>query len=172
VLGHAQTAGAEPRPFHAHGASLRKSSVNRLPDLPTPSAAQPSPGVQHDTTICNSAPSEILALIALRARAAVLARGRAIIDANLPLLDRFFAEWAEHFAWARPRAGSVAFPRLRADLPIERFAAELIEAEGVLLLPGSVYDHPGNHFRLGFGRADLPEALAGLERFASTRLRG
>ena len=122
------------------------------------------------TTICNGAPSEILALIALRAQEAVLARGRAIIDANLPLLDRFFAEWADHFAWVRPRAGSVAFPRLRADLPIERFAAELIEAEGVLLLPGSVYDHPGNHFRLGFGRADLPEALAGLERFAAARL--
>ena len=51
-------------------------------------------------------------------------------------------------------------------MPIDRFATELVEAEGVLLLPGSTFGHPGNHFRLGFGRTDLPEALAGLERFA------
>jgi aspartate/methionine/tyrosine aminotransferase len=121
-------------------------------------------------TICNGAPSEILALIALRAREAVLARGRALIDANLVHLDRFFAERADQFAWVRPRAGSVAFPRLLAAVPIDQFAADLIEREGVLLLPGAVYDHPGNHFRLGFGRTDLPAALAGLERFADARL--
>jgi aspartate/methionine/tyrosine aminotransferase len=49
----------------------------------------------------------------------------------------------------------------------DRFATELVEAEGVLLLPGSRFGQPGNHVRLGFGRVDLPEALAGLERFAS-----
>ena len=53
---------------------------------------------------------------------------------------------------------------------IDDFAAELVEAEGVLLLPGSRFGHPGNHFRLGFGRTDLPDALAGLERFADRRL--
>ena len=35
----------------------------------------------------------------------------------------------------------------------------------MLLLPGSVYDFPGNHFRLGFGRTRLPEALERLEHF-------
>src|SRR5439155_1588066 len=43
------------------------------------------------TTICSSAPAEILALIGLRARDRVLARSRRIVEANLPLLDRFFA---------------------------------------------------------------------------------
>jgi hypothetical protein len=28
-----------------------------------------------------------------------------------------------------------------------------------------VIGHDGNHVRIGFGREDLPEALAGLERF-------
>jgi len=118
-------------------------------------------------TICNSAPSEVLALIALRARDTVLARGRALIATNLAHLDRFFADWAATLTWVRPRAGSVAFPRLRADLPIDRVCAELVEQEGVLLLPGSVFDYGGNHSRLGFGRADLPQALAGLERCLS-----
>lgn len=125
------------------------------------------------TTICGSAPSEMLALIALRARDLVLGRSRAIIAANLPLLDDFFDRFQRQFSWVRPRAGSVAFPRLRDDSPgaIDRFCAELVETEGVLLLPGSRFEHPGNHFRVGFGRADMPRALDGLERFAS-RQRG
>lgn len=123
------------------------------------------------TSICNSAPSEILALIALRSREAVLARSHSIIEHNLEHLDRFFEDGRELFEWVRPRAGSIAFPRLLADLPVERFAAELVEQEGVLLLPGTLYDHPGNHFRIGFGRTNLPAALARLERFATGRFR-
>jgi aspartate/methionine/tyrosine aminotransferase len=122
------------------------------------------------TTICSSAPSEILALIALRQRDAVLARNRAIISENLVRLDRFFKQWNGIFSWVRPRAGSTAFPRLVGETPIERFAAELVEREGVLLLPGSLFDHPGNHFRIGFGRRNLPEALERLERFAAVTL--
>ena len=50
-------------------------------------------------------------------------------------------------------------------MPVDRFAEELLEAEGVLIAPGSIFGHPDNHFRLGFGRTDMPVALAGLERF-------
>ena len=123
------------------------------------------------TTICASAPSEVLTLAGLRARERVLARSRSIVAANLAHLDRFFAARPETFSWVRPRAGSVGFPRLLANIPIERFAAELVEAEGVLLLPGSLFGFAGNHFRLGFGRTDLPEALGRLESFADRRLR-
>ena len=123
------------------------------------------------TSICNSAPSEILALIALRAKDSILTRNRAIIAENLAHLDRFFAQYADIFAWVRPRAGSIAFPRLLRDIPVEQFTNELVQQQGVLLLPGTVYDHPGNHFRLGFGRTNMPEALARLERFTLERLR-
>jgi aspartate/methionine/tyrosine aminotransferase len=54
------------------------------------------------TTICSSAPSEVLALIGLRARQPVLARSRAIVAANLPVLDDFFARRADTFTWVRP----------------------------------------------------------------------
>lgn len=121
-------------------------------------------------TICNSAPSEILALIALRARGAILARSMAIIGANLPLVDDFFARRAGQFAWTRPRVGPIGFPRLLAPLPIAQFAEELVAAEGVMLLPGTVYDDGENHFRLGFARRNLPEALARLDRFCDARL--
>jgi aspartate/methionine/tyrosine aminotransferase len=65
----------------------------------------------------------------------------------------------------RPRGSSIAFPRLLGEASIDDFAARLVESEGVLVLPGSQFGHPGNHFRIGLGRADLPEALSGVERF-------
>jgi aspartate/methionine/tyrosine aminotransferase len=124
------------------------------------------------TTICSSAPSEVLALIGLRARDAVLARSRGIVDANLPILDGFFEEWADRFTWVRPRGGSIGFPRLTVPgVSIDDWAAGLVEAEGVLLLPGSQFGYGGNHFRLGFGRTDLPVALEALEGYAARTLR-
>jgi aspartate/methionine/tyrosine aminotransferase len=116
------------------------------------------------TTICNSAPSEILALIGLRARGRLIERARAIIDSNLVLLDEFFRRNAARFGWVRPRAGSVCFPELLAG-SIDAFAAELVEREGVLLLPASQFGFSGNNFRLGYGRADMPAALERLEGF-------
>ncbi len=123
------------------------------------------------TSGCNSAPSEILALAALRARDAVLGRSRALVAGNLAELDAFFEEWEGVFEWVRPRAGCVGFPRLVTGGPLEPFLAGLLDEEGVLLVPGSVYEHGGNHFRLGFGRADMPGALARLDRFARRSLR-
>jgi aspartate/methionine/tyrosine aminotransferase len=124
------------------------------------------------TTICSSAPSEILAIVALRARDRVLARSRMIVNANLDRLDGFFDDWADRFSWVRPAAGSIGFPRLTVPgVRIDDWAAELVETEGVLLLPGSQFGHGGNHFRIGFGRTDLPEALTRLEAFAERTLR-
>jgi aspartate/methionine/tyrosine aminotransferase len=124
------------------------------------------------TTICSSAPSEILALVGLRAKATILGRSRAIVAANLDHLDDFFEAWADRFSWVRPRAGSVGFPRLTVPgVSIDDWAAELVEAEGVLLLPGSQFGYGGNHFRLGFGRTDLPLALERLEAHATRTLR-
>ena len=119
------------------------------------------------TTICNSAPSEILALIGLRAADRLLDRTMGIVRSNLRRLDAFFAEHSGWIQWVRPRAGTVGFPRLRPDLDAGAFTAALVAAERVLLLPGSVFGHPGNHLRLGFGRRDLPDALARLTRFAA-----
>jgi aspartate/methionine/tyrosine aminotransferase len=124
------------------------------------------------TTICASAPSEILALIGLRARKVVLDRSRVIVEANLSRLDAFFDAWPDRFAWVRPRAGSVGFPRLTVPgIGIDDWAAGLVETEGVLLLPGSQFGFGGNHFRLVFGRTDLPQALERLEAHATRTLR-
>jgi aspartate/methionine/tyrosine aminotransferase len=120
-------------------------------------------------SICNSAPSEILALMALRAKEKILERNLLIVRRNLELLDRFFEKFPKIFAWKKPTAGSTAFPKLLLPLSVNEFTEDLIDREGVMLLPGSVYDFPGNYFRIGFGRKDMPEALNRLERYVKNR---
>jgi hypothetical protein len=41
----------------------------------------------------------------------------------------------------------------------------------VLILPGTLFDDTGNHFRLGFGRTNMPQALERLESYAARTLR-
>lgn len=123
------------------------------------------------TTICSSAPSEVLALIGLRARERVLERSRSIVAANLAILDEFFARRSDAFTWVRPRGGSTGFPRLVPDglagPSADAFAARLVEATGVLLLPSSTFGSGDSHFRIGLGRTDLPEALRKLDAFVA-----
>jgi len=116
------------------------------------------------TTICNAGPSEVLALIALRARRQVLERNLGIVRSNLALLDTFFARNADTLQWIRPRAGSVCFPRLIGG-DVEALTKSLVEREGVLLAPGSRFGYAGNYFRLGYGRRDMPAALERFEAF-------
>lgn len=116
------------------------------------------------TTICSSAPSEFLGTVALRQREKVVGRNLEIIRRNMALLDDFFARRCEMFDWARPQAGSIAFPRLLTTEDAAGFARRTVEQAGVLLVPGDLYDPVyRQHFRLGFGRANLPEALATLD---------
>jgi aspartate/methionine/tyrosine aminotransferase len=118
------------------------------------------------TTICNSAPSEFLATLALRHKDRVIARNRGIVLDNLQVLDAFFARHRDRFHWHRPQAGPIAFPSLLRERDAELFCQRLVREAGVLLLPGTVYDgaHSRN-FRIGFGRENLPEAIRRLEAF-------
>jgi aspartate/methionine/tyrosine aminotransferase len=116
------------------------------------------------TTICNSAPAEILAIIALKAKETILRRTRELIRKNLSSADDFFGRHKELFTWLRPKAGSVAFPILRKDIPVEQFCTNLVESKDLLVTPGSLFQHRGNHFRIGFGRKNFPEAIAILDR--------
>jgi len=116
------------------------------------------------TTICNSAPSEYLAELALRHRQKLVERNLEIIAGNLTLLDAFFGRHGDRFAWRRPKAGAIGFPRLLGE-DVENFCTTLVGSTGVLLLPGTLYEEDGNHFRIGFGRKNLPEGLSQLERF-------
>jgi aspartate/methionine/tyrosine aminotransferase len=116
------------------------------------------------TTICNSAPSEFLAEVAMRNRRKLSERNLGIIEQNLAVIDALFARYSSLFSWVRPQAGSMAFPRY-LDGNVAKFCDELVKEAGVLLLPGSIYDDSGNHFRLGLGRKNLPQAVERLEQY-------
>lgn len=129
---------------------------------------------KHYTSICNAGPSELLGAIALEAGARIQERNRAIIAANLPVFDAFFARHGELFTWTRPEGGCVAFPRYHGSEGVEVFCRRLVESAGVLLLPASVYASelatvPDDRFRLGVGRRDPEPALAAFDSWLATR---
>jgi aspartate/methionine/tyrosine aminotransferase len=127
---------------------------------------------KHYLSICNSAPSEVLAEIALKARDTLLARNRGLVIENLQRLDAFFARFESLFEWKAPKGGCVAFPRYLGSEGVEVFCRRLIEEAGVLLLPASIYrseltDTPRDRFRIGFGRANLPAGVQAMQAWLS-----
>ncbi|MEX1235784.1 MAG: pyridoxal phosphate-dependent aminotransferase [Roseovarius sp.] len=124
--------------------------------------------LKHYLSICNSGPSEHLALIALKARHQLLARNNAILDANLPKWDAFFARHPDLFEWRRPDGSCMGYPRYLGPEGVDAFARRLVEEAGVLVLPSTIYssdlgETPSDRFRIGFGRNGLDEGLAALE---------
>jgi len=111
------------------------------------------------TTICASAPSEILAIIGLRRRTEIVGRQLDRLRRNLDALDAFLAERRALFSWTRPRGGSVCFPRLLFTDDASAFCDTLVEQSGIMLVPSTLFAHGNQHVRIGFGRADLPEVL-------------
>jgi aspartate/methionine/tyrosine aminotransferase len=124
------------------------------------------------TTICSSAPSEILSLIALRARDRVVARSRTIVQRNLATLREFMTQHSEHLEWSAPRAGSTSFPRFRGDVDAERAAELFIDRAGVAVVPGARFQYDHAHFRVGLGRVDMAEALEHIDPLIATAAHG
>ncbi|MHB1356055.1 MAG: aminotransferase class I/II-fold pyridoxal phosphate-dependent enzyme [Anaerolineae bacterium] len=120
------------------------------------------------TTICSSAPSEVLSIIALRARNTIIARHLARISRNLELLDGFFEGYADLCEWVKPGAGTIGFPRLKGALNAADFCRKAVKEASIMLLPSTVYDYDNQHFRLGFGRENMPEALEIFKKFLNS----
>jgi len=117
------------------------------------------------TTICNSALSEFFSILALRNRDKIIKRNLDIINKNLNLLDKFFEDYRKYVVWVRPKAGSIAFPRLLIEQDVEEFCLDLLEKKGVLLMPSTKFDYGTSHFRIGFGRKNLPDALQHFDNY-------
>ncbi|HEY5427229.1 MAG TPA: aminotransferase class I/II-fold pyridoxal phosphate-dependent enzyme [Candidatus Tumulicola sp.] len=119
-------------------------------------------GFKDYVSMCNGAASEFLAKLALRHGDALIARVRAITQRNLDLLDVFFARRSTTFEWHRPRAGTTAFPRYLGG-SAERLCDDLVRRAGVLLLPSTAFDAGDDRVRVGYGRTNLPDALAAMD---------
>lgn len=117
------------------------------------------------TSICNSAPSEILAIIALRMKEKILARNREILLTNLNIFKEFMKRNQKALTWIPPEGGTMGVLKLLLPISVEAFAESLVAKKGVLIMPGSVFDLPGNFFRIGFGKRNMPEILDRLEDY-------
>ena len=45
------------------------------------------------------------------------------------------------------------------------FCLDLLKEKSVMLMPSTNYDYGDRHFRIGFGRKNMPEALRMLEQY-------
>ncbi len=130
--------------------------------------------VKHYLSICNSAPSEALAVIALNARDTILERNRGIVADNLSTLNEFFGEFPDVFEWRIPDGGCIGYPRYLGADGVETFCDRLVDETGVLLLPASVYQSaygpsPDDRFRIGYGRRNMHEALDALRGYLTRK---
>lgn len=126
------------------------------------------------TTFCAAGPSELLATIALRAHGALLERTRARCRANCEALETFLTGHADLISWRRPGATTISVAGIAAPLLArhggdpKRVLAHWRQRAGVLVVPGPAFGCAPERFRLGFGRADLPQALAALAAAGSS----
>jgi aspartate/methionine/tyrosine aminotransferase len=120
------------------------------------------------TSICNSAPSEFLSTLALRNRDKIVRRNRKIIAENIEICNHFFSNHADLFNWTAPKGESTAFPSFKKAVDVEKFCIDLVNQQGVLLLPGSYFDYGKQNFRIGLGRRNLPECLDRLDTYLKT----
>ena len=122
------------------------------------------------TTICASAPGEILSIIALENWQALTVRAVEIVRNNVGAARQFFARYPQLFEVDYPRCGTVSLAELRADMPVSEFSAAAVREQGLMILPGNIMQFNGNYFRLGFGRRALPHAFEPLEQFIHERM--
>jgi aspartate/methionine/tyrosine aminotransferase len=120
--------------------------------------------MKHYLSICNSAPSEVLARIALKARDHILRTNRDLCVNNLDHLGRFFSDYPDLYDWSEPDGGCVGLALYKGRDGVEEHCRSLIEQSGVLLLPSTLFQSglqpvPQNRFRVGFGRKDIEIGL-------------
>ncbi|MBL8955841.1 MAG: aminotransferase class I/II-fold pyridoxal phosphate-dependent enzyme [Myxococcaceae bacterium] len=105
-------------------------------------------------TICNSAPGELLATVALKHHEKLAARSRELVRANLTLFEAFARPHGINFV--RPTGGSVLFAHRKGG---ERWCEELLHLRGVCFAPGRLFGGDPDHFRVGLGRTTFAAGL-------------
>ena len=111
------------------------------------------------TSICNSAPGEFLAELALRNIETLLKRNRDILRANAGLAGEFFARRAGIMEWIPAIGGPTAFPCLLTG-SVEDMCNLSSADKSLMILPDRVFDVNEGRFRVGMGRKNFPTALA------------
>ncbi|MGE5243464.1 MAG: aminotransferase class I/II-fold pyridoxal phosphate-dependent enzyme [Betaproteobacteria bacterium] len=119
----------------------------------------------HDyTTISPGALSDALARRALEParRARILARTRAILNANFPVMAAWLDAHGGLFSYAPPDAGGIVYVRYHHPINSTELVTRLRERKSVLIVPGDHFGMDG-YLRIGYGD-ETDYMRAGLER--------
>ncbi|MGH2377908.1 MAG: aminotransferase class I/II-fold pyridoxal phosphate-dependent enzyme [Candidatus Limnocylindria bacterium] len=106
------------------------------------------------TTIASATVSEVLAEVALRRRAELLARTRGILTARWPVVEAWARRHAPKVHWTKPHAGAICFFGYSYDTDSVPFVERLIRERSTMIVPGAHF-LAERHLRIGFG---TPEA--------------
>lgn len=134
---------------------------------------------KHYLSICNSAPSERLSLIALQHRETILQRNREIARQGRAETQAFLSEYPALFETYEPDGGVVMYPRLLTNgtqaktSDVESFCRDMVEDIGAVLLPASIYkstltETPKDRFRIGYGRRNISDGLNAMRSYLNT----
>jgi len=122
------------------------------------------------TTICGSAPSELLAVIALRNRVNILNQQINRVRKNVAVLEAFIDQHREWFTWNPPLGGSICFPKMLGTDDTYTFCERLVAETGIMLAPSRVFQFGDHHVRIGFGRENFPRILDSFAKYIDRNL--
>ena len=111
------------------------------------------------TTLCNNAPGEILATIAMRNASDLLRRNHKIVLDNLNLAEKFFKKHKKLLHWIQPNGGSTAFPQLMKPFDVTEMCEKAMNEKELLIIGERAFGVTTNNFRVGLGRLDFKDAL-------------
>lgn len=119
-------------------------------------------------SICNSAPSEILSIIALNHMDKFILPNLEKIKRNVLIFKKFAAEHNVISSFIPPKAGSISFVKLNIENSPLDFSNRLVEEAGIMTVPAEMFEFPGKYIRIGFGRKDFPEVLDLFDHYLKT----
>jgi len=116
-------------------------------------------------SICNSAPSEILSIIALNNIDKFLPQNLKTIRENILLFNEFVAKHPIISSFTPPKAGSTGFIKLNIENSALEFSNNLVNETGIMTVPAEMFEQQGKYLRIGFGRRNFPEILDILDKY-------
>ena len=116
-------------------------------------------------TICNSAPSEVLSLIAINHKERFIMPNLTKIQKNISLLKKFKSEHPDFIDFIPPKAGSTCFAKLSIPESTLKFCRKLVENTGIMMVPSEIFEYGSGYVRIGFGRKNFPEILAIFDKY-------
>ena len=123
---------------------------------------------RHYNTISVGMLDDRFATLALAHRDKILGRSRALLRANLAILDAWVSA-EPRLSYVKPKSGTTALVKYNLPIPSTEFCTRLLAQTGVMFVPGSVMEMEG-HVRIGYANPQhaLEQGLPRVSEFLRT----